>query len=194
MNGDVTVREVMRREYVSASEGDSIQDTASLMLDEGVAAVVVLRGRDPVGILTQRDVLAAAVGDAGLESLTVSDAMQGNPSTISPDASLTAATDRMSGTAARRLLVAEEGEPLGVISEHDIVMASTLSTGMEGQSSPDHEAETGGMTTEAVTATAAGTAADDEYSNQGICEVCGSLRRDLSSFNGQLVCSDCKDV
>ena len=191
MNGDVTVREVMRREYVGASEGDTLIDTAALMLEEDVEAVVVLRGAEPVGILTQRDLLQAAVDHGDLESLQVKHAMKEDPPTVSPSAALATATDMMSGTSTRRLLVTEGGEPIGVISEHDVVTASTLNPRVNGEPGQETEAEAVGATT---ATTGDGTASDEEYSNQGICEVCGSLTRDLSSFNGQLVCSDCKDV
>jgi CBS domain-containing protein len=192
MNGDVTVREVMRREYVGASEADTLVDTAALMLEEDVEAVVVLQGAEPVGILTQRDLLGAAVDHGDLESLQVKHAMTDDPPTVSASESLATATDVMSGTSTRRLLVMGDGEPIGVVSEHDIVTASTLNPRVNGTTSPDVESEDIGA--EAAAATTEATAADEEYSSQGICEVCGSLSRDLSSFNGQLVCADCKDV
>ena len=192
MNGDVTVREVMRREYVGASEADTLIDTAALMLEEDVEAVVVLRGSEPVGILTQRDLLQSAVDQGDLESMLVKHAMTEDPPTVSATESLTTATNMMSGTAARRLLVMQNGEPIGVVSEHDIVTASTLTPQVNGETG--QEIETESITAEAATAAGEPTTTDDEYSNQGICEVCGSLTRDLSTFNGQLVCSDCKNV
>lgn len=188
MNDDVTVREVMRREYVGASESDTLVDTAALMLEENVEAVVVLRGQEPVGILTERDLLQAAVDQGDLESMRVKHAMQEDPPTIQPSATLREATNMISGTATRRLLVAEGEEPIGVISEHDIVTASTLNPRVNGEIAEETEA----MSAEAATTTPTGT--EEEYSNQGICELCGTLTRDLSTFNGQLVCADCKDV
>lgn len=191
MNSDVTVRDVMRREYVGASESDSLQETAALMLEEDVDAIVVLRGQEPVGMLTERHVLSTAVERGALDGHTVADAMVGNLPTVAPDESLSAATELISDTDTRRLLVVDEDGPLGLVSEHDVVTASTLSPDMNGRT---RQAETDAMLTEAVAQTSEGTAVDTEYSNQGICEVCGSLTRNLSSFNGQLVCSDCKDV
>ncbi|MFC7046249.1 hypothetical protein ACFQH6_13255 [Halobacteriaceae archaeon GCM10025711] len=47
---------------------------------------------------------------------------------------------------------------------------------------------------EPVEQQAAAVAGDGEYSNQSICEICGSLTRELSNFNGQLICSDCLEV
>jgi CBS domain-containing protein len=191
MNGNVTVGQVMRRDYVGASEGDALAETAALMLEEGVETVVVLRGTEPIGMVTQRDVLETAVGRGDLASVTVADVMQNSPPTVGPGESLAAAIDRMSGTDSRHLLVTEGGELAGVITEHDVVTASTLDPGVESERTAVSEQ----TTVEAVTATAeAGTTGDEEYSNQGICELCGSLSRDLSTFNGQLVCSDCKNV
>lgn len=192
MNGEVTVREVMRREYVGASEADTLVDTAALMLEEDVEAVVVLRGSEPVGILTQRDLLEAAVDQGDLESMRVKHAMKEDPPTVAATESLATATNMMSGASTRRLLVMRDSEPIGVISEHDIVTASTLNPQINGDTV--QEVETEPVAAEAASATTDATTTDEEYSNQGICEVCGSLTRDLSSFNGQLVCSDCKDV
>lgn len=181
----------MRRDYVGASEGDGLAETAALMLEEDVETVVALRGAEPVGMVTQRDVLEAAVEHGDLAAVTVADVMQNSPPTVGPDETLAAATDRMSGTDSRHLLVTEGDELAGVITEHDVVTAATLDPGIETE-----RVEAGGeAAVEAVAATAeAGTTGDEEYSNQGICELCGSLSRDLSTFNGQLVCSDCKNV
>ena len=181
----------MRREYVAASEGDSLRETAALMLEEDVEAVVVLRGQEPVGLLSERDVLAVTVEAGALEGQTVADAMTPDLPTVAPDESLSAATELISGADTRRLLVADEDGPLGIVSEHDVVAASTLSPDMNGAG---RQEEADAIMTEAVTPAAEGATTDTEYSDQGICEACGSLTRDLSSFNGQLVCSDCKDV
>ena len=35
---------------------------------------------------------------------------------------------------------------------------------------------------------------DGGFSDQGICERCGALTSELASFNGQLLCADCRDV
>ncbi|WP_335999178.1 cyclic nucleotide-binding/CBS domain-containing protein [Halorientalis halophila] len=190
MNGNVTVGQVMRRDFVGANEGDGLRETAALMLEENVDTVVVLRGAEPIGMVTQRDVLETAVERADLDGVTVADVMRSNPPTVAPGESLTTATDQMSGTDSRHLLVTEDEELAGVITEHDVVTASTLDPGVDRE----HVEADERATIEAATATAEGTGTGEEYSNQGICELCGTLSHDLSSFNGQLVCTDCKNV
>jgi len=52
MNRDVTVQEVMDREFVAASESDNALETVALMIREEAEPAVVLRGSEPVGVLS----------------------------------------------------------------------------------------------------------------------------------------------
>ncbi len=188
MNTEVTVREMMDREYVGVSESDDLVETVELLLREGAETAVVLRGSEPVGVVTERDVLALLVEGPEPQSATVADAMTESIPTIEPDASLEAAADRMSTREARRLVVTNGGEPLGVITEHDLL---TSRTHEPSQGMGEAPVETGPGTAMAMDAE---TEAEDTFEDQGICEVCGTFTRDLAAFNGQLLCSDCRDM
>jgi CBS domain-containing protein len=188
MNTDVTVREVMDREYVGVSESDGLVDTVELLLREGAEAAVVLRGTEPVGVVSERDVLALVVEGPDPAEATVADAMTESLATIEPDASLEAAADRMSGWETRRLVVTNGAEPLGIITEHDLL---TTRTHEPAQGMGETPVESGPGTARAFDAE---TEAEDTFEDQGICEVCGALTRDLAAFNGQLLCSDCRDM
>ncbi len=188
MNADVTVREVMDREYVGVSESDDLLETVELLLREGAETAVVVRGSDPVGVLTERDVLALLVEGPEPDEATVADAMTESIPTIGPDASLEAAADRMSGWEARRLVVTNGGEPLGLITEHDLL---TTRTHEPARGMGEAPVESGPGTAMAVEAE---TEAEDTFEDQGICEVCGTFTRDLAAFNGQLLCGDCRDM
>jgi CBS domain-containing protein len=191
MKTEVPVREVMDREYVGANESDSLVETVELLLREEAETAVVLRGSEPVGVLTERDVLALLVEGPDPQTATVGDAMTESVPTVSPDTSLEAATDQMSTRSARRLVVTNGGEPLGLITEHDLLATRTRSPTAEHE-----QGETAGVDAGAGTALAAEaeTEAEDNFEDQGICEVCGTFTRDLSSFNGQLLCDDCRDM
>ncbi|PSP82927.1 inosine-5-monophosphate dehydrogenase [Halobacteriales archaeon QS_1_68_17] len=196
MNGDVTVRELMTREYVGASEGDDLVEAAELMLENGDDAVVVLRGNDAVGMVTERDVVELVVDGGDPSAASVEQAMRPEPPTIGAGETVSAATDLMTARSVRHLLVVDGDEPVGVLSEHDVVGASTLAHGVESGEGRPAGSEV--MLADAADASPneeySNQSVDEEYSNQGICEVCGTLTRNLSSFNGQLVCSDCKNV
>ena len=187
MNADVTVRELMNREYVGVSESDDLVETVEVLLAEEADTAVVLRGQEPIGVVTERDILNVLVDDPALETATVADAMTDELPTVSPEEPLDKAADKMSAQSTRRLLVIELGELRGVITEHDLL------TSRAGE--PVQETAVTAATADQTAESARTTEQSDErYSDQSICEVCGSLASDLRSFNGQLVCPDCRDI
>ena len=190
MKTEVSVREVMDREYVGATESDSLVDTVELLLREDAETAVVLRGSEPVGVLTERDVLALVVDGPDPETATVGDAMTESIPTVSPETSLDEAADMMSTRSARRLVVTSGGEPLGLITEHDLLTTRTRNPDADAEGPAVATVESGGTALAAETETEAA----DSFDDQGICEVCGTFTRSLASFNGQLLCADCRDM
>ncbi|MCT9096628.1 cyclic nucleotide-binding/CBS domain-containing protein [Haloarchaeobius sp. HME9146] len=187
MERDVSIRDVTTREYVGVSESDTVLSTVRLMRDEGVGSVLVMRGSDPVGIMTERDVLWMVAENLDPETTTVDHLMSEPVVSIGADESLAAAADRMSREEIRNLLVTDSDDILGVLSERDVIDA----TGplRETRSLDD---VTGTTATEATVAANGGDT--DEYGSQGVCELCGSLADSLHDANGQLVCQNCRQV
>lgn len=195
MNEDVSVSDVMDREYVGVSESDSLVETAELLLREDTDTAVVLRGSEPVGVLTCRDVLGLLVDGPDPEEATVADAMTESVPTVSPEVGLSSAADKMSTESARRLVVTRGSgeEPVGILTEHDVL--ATHPFGRDRSVSP---VEDGAETVEAEARPIAdvesnGTQAQG-FQDQSICEGCSTLTSDLTSFNGQLLCGDCRDM
>jgi CBS domain-containing protein len=192
MHADVTVRDVMSHEFVGVSEGDDVRSTASLMLSEGVDCVVVLRGREPVGLLTEREVLGVIADGSDPESTPVGEVMADTGGSIEPTAGLDAAMDIMTTEDSRRLLV-DDGELHGVLTEHDLLAATTL----ERYEEPEGAERVAMNGAERAYGTATFDDTPDEdlaVSDQSICQECGALARDLSEVDGQLLCADCRDV
>lgn len=196
MNENVTVREVMEREFVGVSESDGVLETTELLLREDADLAVVLRGTDPIGVVTDRDVLSHVVAGKDTTTATVEDVMTETVPTVRADETLPEARDQMSSWSTSWLVVSDGGEPDGIVTEHDILATSVI-----GSEAAATEHETRERTVQAqMTATASNvtanseSATDDAFDEQGICEKCGSLARELSSFNGQLLCADCRDI
>jgi CBS domain-containing protein len=191
MKPDVTVREMMDREYVGVSESDDLLDCVELLLHEDADAAVVQRGSEHVGVVSQHDILELLVHGPSLSEAQAGDAMRETIPTIAPDASLASAADRMSTQSTGRLLVTDGEEPVGMLTERDLIATrrhelNTIETGAS-----DAESVTVGLHDEDdIGEEMAGAGFDD----QGICEVCGTLTHDLSSFNGQLLCADCREI
>jgi CBS domain-containing protein len=195
MNENVTVREVMEREFVGVSESDGMLETAELLVREEADLAVVLHGSEPVGVVTDRDVLAHLVDGGDPTTATVEDVMTTSVPTVSAEETLPEARDRMTSWSTGWLVVSDGGEPDGVVTEHDILATSTLGT----EATATNPVATDQEMREQVTATSATatenqSAATDTFDDQGICEQCGSLASELASFNGQLLCADCRDI
>lgn len=195
MQSDVTVRDVMTRDFVGVSEGDDLLPTVELMLRENVESVVVVRGQEPVGILTERDVLALVVRGEPPEETTVADAMTASVQTVESDRSLDEAADRMAAADTRRVLVTETGDTVGLLTEHDLLSAATVESRQQQTRNSERLATNGGVEpAPAMDAERDATPADAAYSAQSICQECGALAEDLVDLDGQLVCADCREV
>jgi len=186
MNTELTVREVMDREFVGVSESDDVRSVADLLLEEDAECAVVLRGREPVGLLTERDVLSVVSEGRDPGTVQVGDVVVGPAPTVEPDSALEVAVDAMTSRGSRRLLVVEE-EVVGLVTEHDLLSATTIERydepvdvdpAMNGDALGDDRA----LTT------------DRAISDQSICQECGALSRELVETDGRLLCPDCRDV
>jgi len=187
----------MDREFVGVSEGDDIAETAELMLSEGVDSAVVLRGSEPVGVVTERDALAAFV-DADGEPASVSQAMTDALATIPPETTVAEAADELSTASTQRVLVSDGSEPLGVLTEQDLLSASPFARTASPTATADGERAVAGVTEgrDGPESEPAETRRGDgsRFDDQSLCEACGSLSRELAPFNGQLLCPDCRDI
>jgi CBS domain-containing protein len=203
MDAEKRVRDVMTREYVGVSEADPVDDVVGLMHDEGVGSALVLHGTEPVGILTEWDVLAHLATSANAS--TAGDLMTEPVVTIEADRHLPDAVRTFARENIRRLPAIEDGEVVGLLTARDVIASAAASTPdrMAGEAHGDAVAGPGGPPSsgepvgageapESGAATAA--AATQAASEQGICEECGTLTRDLQQVNGAVVCSDCRSV
>lgn len=188
MNVDVTVRDVMSHEFVGVNESDDVRGTVQLMLEEGVDCAVVLRGQEPVGVLTERDVMTLVAEDRSPEGTTVGELMGASGPTVEPEAGVDRALDMMATADVRRLLVGQSGL-VGVLTEHDLLSAAALERYQEPENA--RPIATNGAD---EYATASTRTPDTAISDQSICQECGSLSRDLVEVDGQLLCPDCQDI
>jgi CBS domain-containing protein len=181
----VTLVDVMTRDFVGVSESDDIAAAARTMRDAGETTAVVLRGTDAVGVVTAGAILDFLVDPAETEG-TIADIMARSPPTLRPEADLEEAIVELSRADTDALLVASGDGVLGVVAPRDVATV------------PREPASADVSVDEAVVAqqtASAGEAVEaDSYSSQSICEACGSLARELTNVNGQLLCADCRGM
>lgn len=184
---DLTVRDAMTTAYAGVSESDTVGDVIDMTLEEGVSEVVVLRGSEAVGTVTERDLLRAATTGSIPTEAGISSVMSGRGPSIDAETPLSEAASELS-TADRRQLLVREGERIvGVLTSQDVITATASLL-----SAPEREADLSvGPGTDAESEA---TAENPEYTTQSVCEVCGSLMPNLASVNGQAVCGDCRGM
>lgn len=182
---DLTARDAMTTAYVGVSESDTVGDVIDVMIEEGVSEVVVLRGSEAVGTVTEHDLLRAATTGTIPVEAGISSVMSGAGPSVGADTPLPEAASELS-TAERRQLIVRNGERIvGVLTSQDVITATASIL-------PAPEREEG--LSDAAETNAEGASGNPEYSTQSVCEVCGSLMPNLASVNGQAVCGDCRGV
>lgn len=121
------ISEVMRPGAFTIADTDSLGVAQFAMTRAHVRHLPVLRGGKLVGILSERDVLAARAqavdGDRLWWALPVGDAMQPAPQTANPDDSLTEVAGRMAAAKIGAMPVVERGKLLGIATVTDVLDA-----------------------------------------------------------------------
>ncbi|WP_290818858.1 cyclic nucleotide-binding/CBS domain-containing protein [Halovivax sp.] len=192
MEPELSVREVLTKEYVGVSESDTVLGAVELMRKERTGSVLVVRGSDPVGIMTEWDVLGIVADERDPAEVTVESAMSTPVLSIQPDRSLSDAADLMARDNIRNLVVQDANGIVGMLTQRDVIAAAGSFQGATAigenedltAAAPRQTAEEGQILTNG----------GDEYTRQGVCEACGSLADSLWEANGQLVCTDCRSV
>lgn len=112
----------MSTELVTISPGGTLQEAVTKMLDERVGSVVVNGEDEPVGIITETDVLAVGTTfESPFSEIPVSRAMSENPVSIGPETSLEESVETMKAYGIKKLPVVEDGSLVGIITLTDLV-------------------------------------------------------------------------
>lgn len=115
------------RQVYTVPKGSTVAEAVSEMNEKGVGALLVLDGRKPVGIFTERDVLRRIVDpDKDPALVRVGDVMTRQLVTISIDTRVAEAMSLMTERRFRHLPVLDGGEVVGMLSAGDLMRWITL--------------------------------------------------------------------
>jgi signal-transduction protein with cAMP-binding, CBS, and nucleotidyltransferase domain len=117
----VQVRNLMKSPVVSVAPEESLRGAAQAMREHEIGSVVVERGGQVVGILTERDVMHAAAQLGDIQQARVGDHMTAPVVTASPNWDVTVAATEMSDRHIRHLVVLEQGRAIGMLSVRDVM-------------------------------------------------------------------------
>ncbi|MCW3128948.1 MAG: CBS domain-containing protein [Methanophagales archaeon] len=183
METDIPLRDVMVREVVKGDKDLTVMEAAKLMKKYDVDSIVVLNNDEPVGIVTQGDIIRELVSkDITPSSMKLKDIMTTNLITASLNDSLSDIAKKMAREKIRKIPVIEDGKLVGIVADVDIISVSAeMNTILEELIEMNVEREI------------LGKEGEGEGMGQGICEKCGSFSNDLELKGGLMVCETCKE-
>lgn len=138
-------RDIMKARVTTVSPSDSISEAALLMKNKDIGALVIVDSEEnPIGIITDRDIVVSVVADReNPEEILVGDVMNKKPGNkklivVGEDTDVFDILRILSKNSIRRVPVTRKGRLVGIVSVDDIVvvvstelanLASTLSSG-----------------------------------------------------------------
>ncbi|MFL9827729.1 crotonyl-CoA carboxylase/reductase [Rhodoplanes sp. SY1] len=119
---------LMHRGIIGCASTDTVGHVAKTMIDNDIHAVVVMDGGKAVGVVSQTDLVLARQGRTSDEAraLLARDIMTPGCATCDADALLSEAVSLMTGRRMHRLVVTENGRPVGVLSMTDVVRKTLI--------------------------------------------------------------------
>jgi CBS domain-containing protein len=183
METDIPLREIMVQEVVEGDTNLNVMEAAKLMKKYDVDSIVVLNNGEPVGIVTQGDIIRELVSkDTTPSTVKLKNIMTTPLITASPNDRLSNIAKKMATERIRKIPVIEDGKLVGIVADVDILsVSSEMNSILAELIEMNVERETLGRESEG------------ERIGQGICEKCGSFSHYLEMKGGLMVCESCKE-
>ncbi len=123
----ITIGDVMTKSVISVDAALTINETAKMMEDAKVGAVIVMEDNVPVGIVTDRDFSVKVAAHAYQITEPVKQIMSSPLFSINSDEPVRIAADLMHERKIRKLPVIDDGKVVGIITATDIVNLLAMS-------------------------------------------------------------------
>ncbi len=123
----ITISDVMTKSVISVDAALTINETAKMMEDTKVGAVIVMEDNVPIGIVTDRDFSVKVAAHAYQITEPVKQIMSSPLFSINSDESVRIAADLMHERKIRKLPVIDDGNVVGIITATDIVNLLSVS-------------------------------------------------------------------
>jgi CBS domain-containing protein len=174
----ITVKDLMTQNIISILPETSVVEATRIMSARDISSILIKTGDDYIGIFTDRDIMRKVVA-SGLDpnDTAVREIMSSPLITISEDAGIQEAAEKMRDRKIRRLVVISEGVVVGIISETDIARVEPelhllIREHSKLQLHPSSYRE-------------------DRKSFVGFCEECNNYSS-LENINGRWLCQECR--
>lgn len=177
ITSNMLVREAMSSPVISVSEGTDIAELAKVMKDQKVGAVIVTNEEEqPVGIVTERDIVTRVVAQGRDHGDVVAKSVMSSPlRVVASDMNLMDAMRLMDKLNIRRLGVMYKNQLVGVVSDRNIIrLVPTIVEILKEQQEINNASSVSGP------------------SITGYCDRCESYSNNLRFVDGEFLCVDCR--
>lgn len=123
------VADIMSSPVVTVEGGANARDGALLMTDRRIGSIVITERGQPIGIVTERDMLERVVSLCRDPCETKMKEIMSSPIISVPgETSILDAMRKMRENRISRLLVTDEGKMIGIVSERDVIRAVSIAS------------------------------------------------------------------
>jgi CBS domain-containing protein len=124
MQTRVTVESIARAPVPTVSSSAHVSDVAKILVKQNVGAVVVARDYEPLGIITERDIIERVVfANKDLREVVAQEIMTAPLLTIDSIRTIEEALEIMHKTHVRRLVVVKGEKLVGLVTERRLLIA-----------------------------------------------------------------------
>jgi CBS domain-containing protein len=116
-----SVKDIMTKSVTTIKVDSSVFEVAELMNSKGIGCLIIVEGEEPVGMVTERDIVRRIVAKKLPYETRVSEIMTTKLVTVDPDMSLKDAARLMSTNKIRRLPVVKQNKLVGIVVASDFV-------------------------------------------------------------------------
>jgi CBS domain-containing protein len=173
----VKIREVMKKNVITADPGLNMADVAKIMTNNRVGSVVVMSGSKPVRIITNDDIVTVVAGGRSPKNIRIKDfPKRKRLVSAGPNESVMSVAKKMIKSGVKRIPVVDNGKLLGMVSDKEILLVSPELINILSEKLK--------IRVDRV--------ADPTREISGICENCESYSDHLVNVGGRWVCEGCK--
>ena len=115
------VRDIMQKNVITIESVKKAQDAAIILKEKDISFLVVVKEGKPIGIVSERDIVRKIVADNNdAQTTQLEIVMSKNFKWVEPNASIESAVQKMLNSNIRRLVVLENENLVGVITQTDL--------------------------------------------------------------------------
>ncbi len=182
MEVKMPVKEIMTRDVVTVDIKSDVQQLARKMLDYDVGSVIVTDNKQPVGIVTERDIVRKIISrNLKPDDISIKELMSTPLITIGTEEDVTDTMQKMVKMEIRRLPVVENGKLVGIVTDTDLIAVSAEMGNIFSDLIKMHREKVFSMEV-------------PQKINRGICEECGDNVDTLLLVDGKLLCESCRET